>query len=209
MAKTTTTASAAIAIGDTAITVASATGFAAGSILKVNAEVMQVQKSYVSGTLIPVMRGLEGTPALAHAITSNVTAGLASDFGGAAAGVAAVYPLIRSRQIKTYNAAGAIDLPTPGNDLVAIVNGTSARALTLAVPTKDMDGDILTVIGNGKAAHTVTISGGFGAAGAGYTVATFIVGAQQSLQVMACNGAWVQLPGLMSGTLTNILVALA
>jgi len=211
MAKTTTTNSAAIGITDGVITVASATGFAAGGFVKVNGECMQVQKGYVSGTAIPVMRGIEGTAALAHAITSNVTVGLASDFvpTGTAAGEAVNYPLIRSRQTASYNAAGAIAHPVAGNDAVAILNGTVARAMTLAVPAKDQDGDILTIIGNGKAAHTVTVSGGLGLAGAGYTVATFIVGSQQSLQVMACNAAWVPLPGAMSGTLTNLLVALA
>lgn len=211
MAKTTTTNSAAIAIGDTSITVASATGFAAGSFVKVNAECMQVQKGYVSGTTIPVMRGIEGTPALAHAVTSNVTVGLASDFvpTGTPPGEAVNYPMIRSRQIASYNAAGAIAHPAAGNDAVAIINGTTARAMTLAAPAKDQDGDVLTVIGNGKAAHTITIAGGIGAASTGYTVATFIVGSQQSQQFMACNGAWVQLPSLLSGTLTNLLVALA
>ncbi len=210
MAKTTTTNSAAIGITDREITVASATGFAAGGFVKVNAECMQVQKGYVSGLVIPVMRGIEGTPALAHAVTSNVTVGLASDFVPTPApGEAVNYPMIRSRQIASYNAAGAIAHPAAGNDAVAIINGTTARALTLAAPAKDQDGDVLTVIGNGKAAHTITVAGGLGAASTGYTVATFIVGSQQSLQVMACNGAWVPLPGAMSGTLTNLLVALA
>jgi hypothetical protein len=210
MAKTTTTNSAAIAITDAVITVASATGFAAGGFVKVNGECMRVQQGYVSGTAIPVMRGIEGTAALAHAVTSNVTVGLASDFVPlTAAGEAVNYPLIRSRQTTSYNAAGAIALPVPGNDAVAILNGTSARAMTLAAPPKDQDGDILTVIGNGKAAHTLTITAGVGAAGAGYTAFTMITGSQQSIQLMACNGAWVQLPSLLSGTLTNILVALA
>ncbi len=209
MALTTTTCSAAIAVGDISLTVASATGFSAKGFCKVNGEMMRIADSYTSGTTIPVMRGVEGTAVLAHAITSNVVAGTGVDFSNAAPAVAVPYPYIRSRQIASYNAAGAIALPTPGNDLVAIINGTTARAMTLAVPTKDMDGDVLTVIGNGKAAHTLTMANGFGAAGTGYTVSTFITGAQQSVQVMACNGAWVQLPSAQSGTLTNILVALA
>lgn len=209
MALTTTTSSTAIGASDTSLTVASATGFGPGYYVKVNGEFMRVATSYVSGTTIPVLRGLNGTFSQPHAITSNVVAGLASDFAESAAGAALSYPFIRVRQVKSYNAAGAITLPTPGNDMVAIINGTVARALTLAVPTTDMDGDTLVIIGNGKAAHTVTVSGGIGAAGAGYTVYTMITGSQQSIQLMACNGAWVQLPSLLSGTLTNILVALA
>jgi len=209
MAITTTTSTVAIAISDTTLTVASATGFAAGNLIKVDLEVMKVASSYVSGTTIPVLRGIEATVNAAHAITSNVVTGLASDFAGAAPAVEDVYPFVRGRYIQSYNAAGAIAFGTAGNDNVALLVGTVARAMTLAVPTTDKDGDILTIIGNGKAAHTVTVAGGLGAAGAGYTVATFIVGSQQALQVMACNAVWVPLPGAMSGTLTNLLVALA
>ncbi|HMF61454.1 MAG TPA: hypothetical protein VK595_13830, partial [Vicinamibacterales bacterium] len=120
------------------------------------------------------------------------------------------YPLAgRAVNITSYTAAGAIAFPTDGTDLRVILNGVVALAMTLAVPTVDMDGSILTIVGNGKAAHTVTVAGGLGAAGAGYTVATFIVGSQQSLQVIAANAVWVPLPSAMSGTLTALLVALA
>jgi hypothetical protein len=163
----------------------------------------------VSGTTIPVLRGLEGSNNVTHAITSNVVTGLASDFGGVAPAVVDIYPFVRTRQILSVNAAGTAVFGVPGNDVVTIINGTVARAITVPVPTKDMDGDVYTFIGNGKAAHVLTFTGGLGAAGAGYTVATFIVGSQQALQVMACNAVWVPLPGAMSGTLTNLLVALA
>jgi hypothetical protein len=209
MALTTTTATVAIAATDQSVTVASASGFVAGKIVKVDAEFMQVRQDYSTGLIVPVLRGREGTSGVAHAITSNVVVGSSSDFASGVPQATIGYPFTRVRQTISYNAAGAITIPTPGNDMVAIINGTVARALTLAVPTTDQDGDVLTIIGNGKAAHTVTIAGGFGAAGAGYTVVTMIVGSQQSIQVMAANGAWVQLPSLLSGTLTNILAALA
>ena len=57
MALTTTTLSAAIGRDDKAITVASATGFAAGYIVLIDREVFQVTKDYSSGTTIPVIRG--------------------------------------------------------------------------------------------------------------------------------------------------------
>jgi hypothetical protein len=209
MALTTTTATAAIAATDNQITVASATGFGPGYQLKVNAEVMKVSTGYVSGTTIPVLRGLSGTATQAHAVTSNVVAGVPGDFAESAPVGAVNYPAIRVRIVRSYNAAGAIALPTPGNDMLAIINGTVARALTLAAPTTDMDGDEMVIVANGKAAHTVTISGGIGAAGSGYTVATFTTGAQQTLALLACNGAWCQKQSHFSGTLTAILIALA
>jgi hypothetical protein len=209
MALTTTTASVAIAAADQAITVASATGFLAGKLVKVDAEFMQVRQDYSAGLVIPVLRGREGTFGAAHAITSNVVVGSGSDFAGGVPQATEAYPYTRVRQTASYNAAGAIALPTPGNDMVAIIVGTVARALTVANPTTDQDGDILIIVGNGKAAHTVTYTAGLGNAGSAYDVLTFIVGSQQSVMLIAANGIWVQLPSLLSGTLTNLLVAIA
>jgi hypothetical protein len=208
MALTTTTCSAAIAAGDNSITVASATGFSAGKIIKVNAEFMQVRKDYSSGTTIQVSRGKQGTLPQAHAITSNVTVGDGQDFANAAPQGLVPYPFARVRQFASYNAAGAISLPTPGNDMVALINGTVARAMTLANPSKDQDGDELIIIGNGKAAHTVTYTAGLGNAGASYDVATFDTGGQNLIRLIAANGIWV-LASPMTGTLTAAVPAIA
>jgi hypothetical protein len=210
MALVRTTAAAAILATDTTITVASATGFSAGYWVRVNQEMMKVALNYVSGVSIPVVRGQDGTAVQAHPITTGVVVGTGADWTANGLQTPVQYPIAgRIRTTTSYGAAGAITFPIDGTDAVAVINGTSALAMTLAVPTVDLDGSILTIIGNGKAAHTVTIAGGIGAAGAGYTVATFITGSQQSLQLMACNGVWVQLPSLMSGTLTALLVAVA
>ncbi len=111
--------------------------------------------------------------------------------------------------IVVVNADGAIAFPRSGTDAVAVLNGTVQWDMTLAAPTKDLDGCILYIISNGKAAHTVTVAGGLGAASTGYTVATFITGSQQSLQLMAMNGAWVPVSSQFSGTLTALLIAVA
>lgn len=204
MALTTTTCSVAIAAADNSITVASATGFAADRHVLVNGEFMKVRKHYTSGLVIPVHRGLNGTSRQAHAVTSNVTVGAdGADFSTGAAGNTKPYPNVRAREVRSYNAAGAIALPTPGNDMVAIINGTVARAMTLADPTKDMDGDILIVVGNGKAAHTITYTAGLGNGGAGLDVGTFDVGAQCADMFIAANGIWVPLPSPRAGTLTD------
>lgn len=210
MALTTTTNSAAIAADDNSITVASATGFAAGKLLWVNGERMKVAKNYSTGTTIPVTRGLDGTYRQAHSVTSNVSVGDASDFSGAAPQQHMAYPIAaRARERKAYTASGAITLPTPGNDMVALLNGTSALAMTLANPTKDMDGDKLYVIGNGKAAHTITYTAGLGNGGSGLDVGTFDTGAQCCEVFMAANGIWVPCPSPRAGTLTGCDIAYA
>lgn len=77
---TQTTTSAAVAVGDRVITVASATGFAANRIFVVDGEAMIVSSTYVSGTSIPVTRGYRSTGITAHASGAVVLAGPASYF---------------------------------------------------------------------------------------------------------------------------------
>lgn len=212
MALTTTTLSTAVAITDTSIIVASATGFAAGNLVLIDQELMQVLKNYVSGTTIPVLRGLDGTKQVLHRITANVTTYLPSDQAGPLAQEGIQYPMQRGREILSYTTAGAITLPTPGNDMLAILNSTVALAMTLAAPTKDMDGSILTVVGNGKAAHTLSLPAGvgLGAGGSGVDVGTFASGAQQSVVLMAANAVWVPYGSFMGGTsLANVTVTWA
>ncbi len=209
MAFTRTTASAAIGASDGSITVASATGFAANSLILVDNEFMQVRADYVSGTSIPVLRGRNGSIGAAHAITSGVVVGLASDFAVPPPQATVSAPLARIRQVSAYGAAGAISLPSPGSDAVAIINGTAALAMTLADPAKDNDGDMLFIVGNGKAAHTVTYTAGLGDAGSGYDVGTFDSGGQCCLSLIAANESWVPLSSPLSGTLTAIDIAIA
>jgi hypothetical protein len=209
MAFTTTTLSAAVTTADREIKVASATGFAAGSFVKVDQELMRVVQTYLSGTTIPVIRGVEATATAAHASGASASVGTALDLGLSVPQAHVSYPVSRHRTVTSYSAAGAITLPIPGNDAVAMLNGTGALAMTLANPTADMDGDILTVIGNGKAAHTITYTAGLGNGGGGLDVLTFDTNALCCASVMACGGFWVPYPSPLSGTLTGVDVAVA
>jgi len=208
MAKTTTTLSSAVAVSDTTIVVASGSGFAAGSFVLIDQELLKVVQTYVSGTTIGVLRGQNGKTTAAHVSGANVTVGLASDFDNPAPEVDITYPNARARTLTSYTAAGAITLPTAGSDTVAVINGTSAIAMTIANPTKDMDGCILYVISGGKSTSTVTYTAGFGNAGSSYDVATLPAGGQTAMQMIACNGFWLLLSP-MTGTLTSAVPALA
>jgi hypothetical protein len=193
MALALTTNSAAIAAGDASIVVASATGFAAGYLVRVGDEMMRVTGGYVSGTTIPVLRGQEGTTACAHGVTTGVVVGIASDWNTSiGASTVTAFPLAgKARRISTYGAAGAIALPLPGTDEVAIINGTSALAMTLAVPTKDMDGTLLWIASNGVGAHTVTVASGLSGAGSNYDVLTVNATAPVLIgPLMAVNSLW-------------------
>jgi hypothetical protein len=208
-----TTVTSAVTTADTSIIVSSATGFAAGYIVRIDDEMMRVGASYVSGTTIPVLRGQDGTVVKAHAVTTGVTCGIASDWTQAQGPQTVTqYPIAgRARTVASYGAAGAIALPTPGTDVLAIINGTSALAMTVAAPTKDMDGCILWVAGDGAAAHTVTFTGGLSGASTSYDVITVNATAPVVLgPYIAVNSLWLPAVAVpLAGTVTNITGSIA
>lgn len=209
MALVKTTASAAIAATDSAIQVTSATGFAAGYYVRVDQELMQVLSTYVSGTTIPVRRGIRGTFVDVHGKYADVVCGTGADWASPAPASLVEFPLAgKTRQVKSYGASGAIDLPVAGSDSVAILNYTNALTMTLADPTKDLDGSILYIVATGNAAHTVTTTSGVGGAGGSYDVFTFNGNGTAGVMLMAVNSLWVSL-GPVGGTLTNVVASLA
>ena len=202
MAFTRTTLSAAVAVDDTSITVASATSITADRLLRVDQEWMVVQKSYVSGTSIPVRRGQLGSKTKAHVITAGVVHGsIQDDYDVPGEGVTVNSPVVRARVITSITADNSTVTHAPaGNDHLVILNSTSVINLTVPVPTNDMDGDILIIGGNGIAAHVVTFTGGLGAVGATADVVTFGTTQRQTVQVLALNAVWNLLGPLSTAT---------
>ncbi len=212
MALATTTLASAVLLTDTVINVASATSVAAGRLIVIDQEVMRVVNSYVSGTVVGVLRGQDGTPTLAHVKTANVTHGLASDFAAPGPQSATTYPIAaRPVLVQSITATTAtLVLPPSGCDLRVILNGTAAITLTVPVPTKDMDGCELVIVSNGAAAHVPTFTGGVGGAGSSYDAFTFNSTGTLALIAYACNGLWCMpaTPGI-TGTVTNITAGVA
>lgn len=213
MALTTTTTSAAIAQNDSAINLTSLTSLVAGSIIKIDEEFMTVSSGWTTAANpVNVIRGQNGSTQLAHVSGANAVFGAGSDFATPNAAVSTAYALAgRRRKLISYSASGAITLPSAGEDVVAILNGTSALAMTIAAPTKDMDGSFLYVASNGAANHTVTFTGGLSGAGANYDVCTINATAPVCLNVaMACNGLWMAVVSVpLAGTVTNITATVA
>jgi hypothetical protein len=206
MALATTTLSVAVALTDTSITVASATSMAAGRLVLVDQEMMKVMQSYVSGTTtVPVQRGIDGSATVAHKITANVTHGAATDFATPSAQEVVTYQASRAVVVQSITATSTLTLPAAGTDLRVILNGTSVITLTVPVPTKDMDGTTLMIIGNGAAAHVLTFTGGLSGAGTSYDVVTVNATAPIAMQCVACNGLWNAFAAIpIAGTVTNI-----
>ena len=206
MALATTTLSVAVALADTSIVVASATSVAAGRLVLVDQEMMKVMQSYVSGTTtVPVQRGIDGSATVAHKITANVTHGAATDFATPSAQEVVTYQASRAVVVQSITATSTLTLPAAGTDLRVILNGTSVITLTVPVPTKDMDGTTLMIIGNGAAAHVLTFTGGLSGAGTSYDVVTVNATAPIAMQCVACNGLWNAFAAIpIAGTVTNI-----
>jgi hypothetical protein len=212
MALVETTLSSACGASDRSVVVASATSIAAGRLIEIDGEVMQVTKDYSSGTTVNVLRGRDGTVQKAHVATARVTHGDPTDFGDPAPGGPPTnYPAAGGGiERRSYSATATIDAPKPGSDMLVVINGTSVVALTVAVPTKAMDGCRLTIVANGAAAHTVTFTGGLSGAGSSYDVVTFNGTAPAALEVIACNELWVPIcQPAMGGTVTNLIGSVA
>ncbi len=204
-----TTLTAACAAADSKLAVTSATGLAVGYQVRVGEETMQIAKAYVAGSLsVPVLRGQAGTVAVAHPSSAQLQAGASVDWSTTLTPqTITTFPIAgRARVINEYAAAGALDLPPAGADAIAVIYGT-ALAMTLAVPSKDLNGCLLTILGATAAAHTVTFASGIG--GGGLTIATFDAAGRCNMQLLAFNELWYPLPSPMSGTLTDIDVAMS
>lgn len=217
MALTASTLSGAITADQVTIKVASATGYGKGRLIKVDDEFMLQSADADAGstTTIPVIRGVNGTQAKAHPTSAVVLVGnpsaLVGDWTGNQVATQAPYPLAgRQRRVSSYSAAGAIGLPSPGADEVAILNGTGTEAYSVAVPTKDMDGCELTILAGGAGAKTITFTGGLSGAGSSYDVITLNATAVAGIKVVACNGLWIApFQPAMGGTVTNLIGSIA
>ena len=192
MALVNTTLAAAVAITDNVIVVASATSLTAGRIIKIDGEYLKINQAYTGGVTVGVTRGQEGSVTAAHQSGANVMTALASDLATAPAALneAVLYAGQMSVTTTSYSAAGAIAFGL-SQWTVAIINGTSVLAMTIANPTKDQDGCYLHIVANGKAAHTVTYTAGLGNGGASFDVGTFSATLAMSSLLVACNGFWV------------------
>lgn len=210
MALVRTTLSAAVGVDDTSIVVASATSIVAGRIIRVDQEWMVVQKDYSSGTTVNVRRGQLGSKTSAHVVTAGVVHGDAADFDTPGAAVPVNSPIVRPVVITSITATGTLTHAPAGSDHRVILNGTDVITLTVPVPTVDMDGDQLTIISNGAAAHVPTFTGGLGGAGASYDAVTNNATGKFALTVFAANATWqIPVAPAMTGTVTNITAGIA
>lgn len=211
MALAETTLSVAAAQGDTFVVLASATSVAAGRLLQIDGELMEVTKAYVTAsTTVPVTRGRGGTAQVAHLNTARVVHGDAADWGSPGAGAIAQFaPAGRPRRIRSYRTAASMDLPQPGEDLLVRLDST-AFTLTVPVPTKDLDGCEVTFVGSAAGvAYVLEFTGGLGGASTNYETITWNGTGNLAFKVIASNEAWCGfVAGGLSGTATAVVASI-
>jgi len=165
MAITATTLSAAVAVGDQVVNVASATGISApvsttGSgftILKIDDEMFFVIS--VSGTVVTVLRGQQGTQQVSHSTSTPVLIGSPSDFSN-------FVPVQAAFSVQTPYNFSAIGPPIVSATTIAPVNGaihhvTGTTALSvITVPSGAVSGSKITLIFDGSGSGLTWGSGG-------------------------------------------------
>ena len=199
-----TTLGAACAATDKQITVASATSLVAGLLGAVDGEFMQISKGYTVGsTTVPVLRAQEGTAQVAHVSGAQISWYLlAADVPGVGPQLDTSGPLAgRGRYPSSVTTSAAWAPRADSQDEYVEINGTSVVALTLTSPLRSQSGKIVTFVGNGIAAHTITYTTtGFGNVGATADVITFGTTQIQCFQMIASGGFWLILGGLSTAT---------
>lgn len=92
------------------------------------------------------------------------------------------------RNSKVYTVAGAIDLLQGG---IAFLEGSSARAMTIAAPSTSDDGVVLHIVATTAQAHTVQFATvGFNGGGSGTDTATFGGAKGDGFTITARAGVW-------------------
>ena len=156
------------------------------TLLRVDGETMLVTAIPNSPTL-QVVRGYNGTAAVAHNTLAPVAYGLTSDFilptpNAASSGATST----------SYGVSGAIAVPTTAanvENFIVIAKATAA-AMTLAAPAADQDGLLLVITSQTAAAHTVTATGLFSDGSTTTDVATFAAQKGASVTLQAIAGLW-------------------
>lgn len=175
MSLTATSLNGAVAQNAQTIKLTSSTGVAVGMLALVDGEKMLISDVSLAPT-VSVVRGYDGTAAVAHVTLAPAVFGLTTDF---------LTPT--GVPFNSIAADGAITIPSV--DQVLYIVKATAAALTLADPPKDSQ-VTLTIYSQTAAAHTVTYTAGFYADTTSSDVATFAAKNGASMTIQAKKGTW-------------------
>jgi len=196
MAITATTLSAACGLTDLTVTVASATGITAPNFtagtgitwLLVDQEFMLVMG--VSGTVINVLRGQNGTGQAAHVNGAQVQIGLPGDFAAIGEWLGSSMTVKQTEGAINWPAiflSGSADAIPAGVAGFYVVKTAGVDAMTLAAPTAAQEGNIIQIWSDTTNAHTLTATSLLANGTALKTTATFPAFRGAGLTLRVCN----------------------
>lgn len=216
MAITATTFGAAVGVKDTNVTVASATGITAPNFtsgtgityLQADAELMLVLG--VSGTVVSVQRGYNGSLAAAHSNGGNVMIGAPADFAPQVEYLASSTTTAQTEISLNWPAtflSGSADALT-GTPGFFVVKTAGVDAITLATPTAAQEGNVIFIWSDTANAHTVTCPTTNFAVGAAAnkTVCTFPARPGAGIQLRVCNLNYHLISTSGTGTNAGVVV---
>lgn len=186
MALTSTTLAAAMPLNAVSFKPASSTGAAAGMGCRIDSEYMIITGVDASGFVTVRSRGNFGGAAVLHNSGASVAFFAESDM--ASFGPAEVIPTPNDdMDMMAYDADGAI-LITQRKTLVLLRKG-SAAAMTLAAPSKERNGTMVTILGMTDFAHVITAALYDGTTGASTTITTAAFRGS-AVTLVAIDGVW-------------------
>lgn len=199
MSLTTTSLSAAITAGQTKqIPVTStAAGFPAVGVLgtrqliQVDGEYMLLDQVLASGVINVLMRGYNGTTAVAHdALAPLNTSANAQDFGNVPVGAVDDRPPYVD-DVVSVGQNGVIPVPVK-NTTVLLTKGSALATTTLGAPSKAKDGIRLTITSETAFAHVITATSliADGVSGSPHSTLTFGAFIGASIVLESANGLW-------------------
>jgi hypothetical protein len=173
---------------DRTIKLTSGTSAAVGMVVKMEQEFSSVAAIASDGVTITLgVRGAQGSAVVAHKILAPVEVSTASDFFNSPIGSDIPIPY-STKELYTYGAAGAIQVPSEDANIF-LVAGTAA-AMTLPLPTTDIDGVTLTISAGAAQAYTVTVPTATGYKNTTGT-ATYAAAIGNNMVIVAYKGQWL------------------
>ncbi len=153
-------------------------------LLSVDGERMLITGVLNSPT-VEVVRGYDGTAAVAHATLAPLAWGAPADWNAPAG--APVTP----RALVSIGANGVIAVPTV-NTLLTIDKATALATTTLAAPAADSNGVTLAITSNTAAAHVITATSlvADAVSGSPHTTMTFAAFKGATITLIAQDGLW-------------------
>lgn len=160
-------------------------------VMQVDGEYMLLDRVVASGVVKVLLRGYNGSSAVAHDVLADVqTSSDPADFPAYGVGQSVQRPL-STDLIVTVGENGAIPVPVQ-NTTVFLSKASALASTTLGAPSKASNGVRLTITSQTAAAHVITATSllGDGASGAPHTTATYVAAIGASMVLEASDGIW-------------------